>query len=292
NISTNSANNVFLLETGNHEDFSPNYRLLSSVESWSRNNPDLQVWFLLRCKRVVDEDGLLRKLLRHYPNLRIALLEPEVVLKNTPLISILPDRFQKCKTQAAHLSDFLRLALLWKFGGFYSDTDTICIKSVSHLHNVVGLTNDKAINSAVCNFEKGHVLTWRIMKRVKKTYIARNYFTVIRAVGEKIKEACNVSKSGELMHKSEGNSCEGVSIMPSDAFFPLNGKGGSKNYFKPQKAHEFNKTFEFSYVLHMAATWTTKKEMVRIGEKTLYEKAVELHSPITYKAIMGRNIAF
>ncbi|CAL4135571.1 unnamed protein product, partial [Meganyctiphanes norvegica] len=121
NISTNSANNVFLLETGNHEDFSPNYRLLSSVESWSRSNPDLQVWFLIKCKRLVDEDGLLRKLLRHYPNLRIALLEPEVVLKNTPLIYLLHGRFKRSKTKAPHLSDFLRLALLWKFGGFYSD---------------------------------------------------------------------------------------------------------------------------------------------------------------------------
>ena len=38
----------------------------------------------------------------------------------------------------AHLSDAVRLALLYKYGGFYSDTDTITLKSFSDLINYNG----------------------------------------------------------------------------------------------------------------------------------------------------------
>ncbi|CAL4135569.1 unnamed protein product, partial [Meganyctiphanes norvegica] len=106
--------------------------------------------------------------------------------------------------------------------------DTICIKSVSHLHNVVGLTNDNSINSAVCNFDKGHELLWKIMKRVRLTYFAPNYMTVIKSVDQKIREACNISSSNELRGINVSDNCKGVSIMPSDAFFPLNGRGAPK----------------------------------------------------------------
>jgi mannosyltransferase OCH1-like enzyme len=33
----------------------------------------------------------------------------------------------------AHISDAVRLALMWKYGGFYSDLDTISLKDFSPL---------------------------------------------------------------------------------------------------------------------------------------------------------------
>ncbi|CAL4241081.1 unnamed protein product, partial [Meganyctiphanes norvegica] len=121
---------------------------------------------------------------------------------------------------------------------------------------------------------------------------AGNYFSNILAVGKKIKEACGISHNKELITLPGNDTCQGVTVMPSNAFFPLNGRGNSKLYFQPKKAHDFKQTFNSSYTLHLAYTWSTREEIVPVGNGTLYEKAIQLYSPITYKAIMEKHIDF
>ena len=41
-----------------------------------------------------------------------------------------------CTAQSL-FSDAIRLALLYKYGGFYSDLDVVILKSISHLKNVI-----------------------------------------------------------------------------------------------------------------------------------------------------------
>ena len=42
-------------------------------------------------------------------------------------------------------SDAIRLALLYKYGGFYADLDVVVLKSISHLKNVIA--SDQGNNS-------------------------------------------------------------------------------------------------------------------------------------------------
>ena len=44
-------------------------------------------------------------------------------------------------------SDAIRLALLYKYGGFYSDLDVVVLKGISHLENVFASDQGMAAKS-------------------------------------------------------------------------------------------------------------------------------------------------
>ena len=76
------------------------------------------------------------KLLNEYKNIKWLQLKPDEVFSDTPLWQWWRSkRVLKSQFKTAHLSDALRLALLWKHGGFYSDLDTVAIKSFYALVN-------------------------------------------------------------------------------------------------------------------------------------------------------------
>ena len=45
--------------------------------------------------------------------------------------------------RAVMLSDLLRMAIVYKYGGFYSDLDAVIIRSLKRLSNVVGTEDTK-----------------------------------------------------------------------------------------------------------------------------------------------------
>lgn len=65
-----------------------------------------------------------------------------------------------------HFSDALRLLLIRKYGGWYSDLDVVFMKDTSHLRNVItgdhnqisgdGAVIGKTVNNAVFHFDQGH----------------------------------------------------------------------------------------------------------------------------------------
>ncbi|GFZ03089.1 alpha 1,4-glycosyltransferase family protein [Actinidia rufa] len=76
-----------------------------------------------------------------------------------------------------NLSNLLRLALLYKFGGVYIDTDVILLKSLSKLRNVIGAQtidletgNWSRLNNAVMVFDKGHPLLYKFIEEFALTF--------------------------------------------------------------------------------------------------------------------------
>ncbi|KAL6991031.1 lactosylceramide 4-alpha-galactosyltransferase [Sarracenia purpurea var. burkii] len=76
-----------------------------------------------------------------------------------------------------NLSNLLRLALLYKFGGIYIDTDVIILKSLSKLRNVIGAQtvdletgNWSRLNNAVMIFDKGHPLLYKFIEEFALTF--------------------------------------------------------------------------------------------------------------------------
>ncbi|GFY91832.1 alpha 1,4-glycosyltransferase family protein [Actinidia rufa] len=76
-----------------------------------------------------------------------------------------------------NLSNLLRLALLYKFGGVYIDTDVIILKSLSKLRNVIGAQtidletgNWSRLNNAVMVFDKGHPLLYKFIQEFALTF--------------------------------------------------------------------------------------------------------------------------
>ncbi len=77
-----------------------------------------------------------------YENIRPIKIKITKLFQNTVLLNWwYQNRSMVLNSQhsIAHLSDILRLVLLWKYGGFYSDLDTITIKSVKDLLHYPGM---------------------------------------------------------------------------------------------------------------------------------------------------------
>ncbi|KAF9590596.1 hypothetical protein IFM89_035914 [Coptis chinensis] len=70
-----------------------------------------------------------------------------------------------------NLSNLLRLAVLYKYGGIYLDTDVIVLKSFKSLRNVIGAQtmdvqtgNWSRLNNAVMIFDKNHPLLFKFIE--------------------------------------------------------------------------------------------------------------------------------
>ncbi len=74
-----------------------------------------------------------------YPNIIYKKLDPVELFSKTPLaLWWKSGNLEYSKFRTAHLADAARLALLWKYGGFYSDLDTISLKNFEPLNNYSG----------------------------------------------------------------------------------------------------------------------------------------------------------
>ncbi|EOA20764.1 hypothetical protein CARUB_v10001093mg [Capsella rubella] len=78
---------------------------------------------------------------------------------------------------AQNLSNLMRLAYLYKYGGVYLDTDMIVLKSFIGLRNVIGAqtldpssTNWTRLNNAVLIFDKNHPLLLKFIEEFAKTF--------------------------------------------------------------------------------------------------------------------------
>ncbi|KAF5773731.1 putative lactosylceramide 4-alpha-galactosyltransferase [Helianthus annuus] len=105
----------------------------------------------------------------------------EFLFKNTPAQSWL-DHIKNGKRNpgkiplAQNLSNLIRLAVLYKYGGVYIDTDFIILKDFSGLRNSIGAQsasrsgNWTRLNNAVLVFDKNHKLLYKFMEEFAATF--------------------------------------------------------------------------------------------------------------------------
>lgn len=78
---------------------------------------------------------------------------------------------------AQNLSNLMRLAYLYRYGGIYLDTDMIVLKSFKGLRNMIGAqtldpssTNWTRLNNAILIFDKNHPLLLKFIEEFAKTF--------------------------------------------------------------------------------------------------------------------------
>lgn len=67
----------------------------------------------------------------------------------------------------------VRLALVWHYGGFYTDYDTVCLRGVHNLRNVVGSQSSEIVNNAVFHFDNHHLFVQKNMERQNENFDVR-----------------------------------------------------------------------------------------------------------------------
>ncbi|XP_068639639.1 uncharacterized protein [Aristolochia californica] len=176
-----SFNNRFFLTWISSEELFGE-RELRAVESIFKSHPDACVLIVSNSMDTIRGKTQLAPFLSH--GFCIAAISPSYryLLKDTPA----EKWFSRLKggrinpgevSLGQSLSNLLRLALLYKFGGIYVDTDVIVLKSFSSLRNVIGAQtvdahtgNWSRLNNAVMIFDKKHPLLYKFIEEFALTF--------------------------------------------------------------------------------------------------------------------------
>ncbi|CAN4118195.1 unnamed protein product [Withania somnifera] len=119
---------------------------------------------------------------------------------------------------AQNLSNLIRLAVLYKYGGVYLDTDFIILKDFSTLRNSIGAQsistngNWTRLNNAVLIFDKNHPLLYKFMEEFAFSFDGNKWgqngpYLVSRVVER-------------LMSSAEKNQLN-FTILPPISFYPV-----------------------------------------------------------------------
>ncbi|KAL1829453.1 hypothetical protein ACET3Z_007865 [Daucus carota] len=185
------------------------------LESLLVHNPDACVVIFSETIELNLFDGFVKD------GFKVAVAMPNLdeLLKDTPthiFASVWLD-WKKTKFYSTHLSELVRLASLYKYGGIYLDSDIIVLRALSSLNNTVGLENEHSesdINGAVMAFDKHSPFIWDCLTEFYSTYDD----TLLRWNGAEL--LTRVGKSF-LNKKSPFNKKMELKLQPSSAFFPI-----------------------------------------------------------------------
>ncbi|XP_069940466.1 lactosylceramide 4-alpha-galactosyltransferase-like, partial [Cherax quadricarinatus] len=267
--------NIVLAETSCNS--RPAYRAWCAVESMAQQNPEARVWYVMTAPAVEVKDGLPPRLLQQYTNLRVVTTDLGKVFSNTPLMPLYTSRTWNSNTTwpAINLSDMVRLALVWRVGGFYSDTDVVCISSLAALRNVVGFQSNNEVNGGIFHFDRHHNLLLHVMTRLSQNFNANDWGNNGPVLLTRtLKEACERPKL------APGDQCHGVHLLSWKAFYPVPYEKWRFPFLPRKGTINFTEVFPDSYVIHM---WNKMSHLQPIFKDSgsIYDVAAKTFCPVT-----------
>ncbi|XWS67216.1 hypothetical protein CRYUN_Cryun05aG0268900 [Craigia yunnanensis] len=196
-------------------------REILAVESVFKAHPHACLMILSRSMDSVHGYRILKPLLDH--GFKVLAVTPDFpfLLKNTPAEAWFEDMKSGKKDPggiplAQNLSNLMRLAVLYKYGGVYLDTDFIVLKSFIGLKNTIGAQSIDAVskhwtrlNNAVLVFDMNHPLLFKFIEEFALTFDGNKWghngpYMVSRVV-----------------HRVEGRPGYNFTILPPMAFYPV-----------------------------------------------------------------------
>ncbi|XP_006002888.2 lactosylceramide 4-alpha-galactosyltransferase, partial [Latimeria chalumnae] len=283
------GNSIFFVETS--ERTSPSFLFMCSVESAARIHPDSQVVVLMKGlgtsspdrkhPKKNDNDTSLQhnaklSLLRCFPNVEFKFLDLAGLFEDTPLsawYSALNTWWQPFLLPV--LSDACRIALMWKYGGIYLDTDIIVLKPLDNLTNVLGRETPYLLNGAFLAFEPKH----GFIRNCLQDFVDRYNGWVWGHQGPQLVTRV-LKKWCGLRSITQTTGCKGVRVLPREAFYPIPWQDWKK-YFQVISSSELRELQRSTYALHV---WNKKSQGTKfqVGSKTLLDQVYSKHCPSTY----------
>ncbi|XP_077149136.1 alpha-1,4-N-acetylglucosaminyltransferase-like [Ranitomeya variabilis] len=279
--------NILFMETTDRMD-EPSL-VLCSVESAARMYPDRPVvFFMKRLGDIVTEDDE-KKAQKHYPslsfykNIYIFPLKLKELFADTPF----QEWFKKIDPKKEiywtnNKSNAGRLAMMWKYGGIYMDTDVISIQPILE-DNFLAAENLQHTSSSVFGLSPHHKLTWELMENFVQNYKGNEWghqgpglFTRV------VKKHC-VPKFTSVDHVK----CENVSYFHPERFYPIY-HSSWRRYFEVWKNVP---SFKDSYALHLWNYMNKERISMVVGSNTLVEHLYKQYCPSTYKGVLNKTVS-
>ncbi|WCJ28081.1 alpha 1 4-glycosyltransferase family protein [Euphorbia peplus] len=178
-----------------------------------------------------------------------------------------------------NLSNLIRLAVLYKYGGVYLDTDFIVLKSFSGLRNSIGAQSVDAdsknwtrLNNAVLVFDKKHPLLFRFIQEFAATFDGNKWghngpYLVSRVV-QKV--------SGKLGYN--------FTVLSPMAFYPVGWTKIAGLFKKPENRAESKwvqaKLLQLSGDTYAVHLWNKQSSKIRIEEGSIMATLISDHCSI------------
>ncbi|XP_054803780.1 uncharacterized protein At4g19900 [Prosopis cineraria] len=172
-----------------------------------------------------------------------------------------------------NLSNLLRLALLYKFGGIYMDADVIVLKSFSKLRNTIGAQNFDAktgkwsrLNNALLIFDKKHPLLSKFIEEFALTFDGNKWghngpYLVSRVVS-----------------RVSGRPGFNFTVMPPSAFYPVDWRSIARLFQRPRdelqskwlvkKLRQINKD---SFAVHL---WNKSSRKLQVEKGSIVDRII------------------
>ncbi|KAG4130679.1 hypothetical protein ERO13_D09G160000v2 [Gossypium hirsutum] len=255
-------------------------REILAVESVFKAHPHGCLMILSRTLDSAQGHMILKPLLDR--GFKVQAVTPDLpfLLKNTPAEAWFNDIKSGEKDPggiplAQNLSNLMRLAALYKYGGIYLDTDFIVLKSFKGLKNTIGAQsinsakNWTRLNNAVLVFDMNHPLLYKFIEEFALTFDGNKWghngpYMVSRVV-----------------HRVEGRPGYNFTILPPVAFYPVDwikivrlfkvpSQQADPKWFEA-KLQELN---EKSYGLHL---WNKQSSKLMVEEGSAMGKLLSEH---------------
>jgi len=215
--------NFFFLETSSTAFVS--LRVLYVLESFSRMNPKTTVWFLhtactLRSKTTYRIDILKEA----YSNFKTAVLNIKTLTDDTPLAELYAsDELWSSKFLVNNLSDMSRLAVLYKAGGAYFDSDIYAWRPVTDPSNFAAYEDDTYVANAALHFQKNHPFLEAYMNHLTQNFDGGLWgMNGPKALTRVLEDHDCFNVIEDAGHDPSGNSsvCS-LHIVPYDVFYAI-----------------------------------------------------------------------
>ncbi|XP_040291953.1 lactosylceramide 4-alpha-galactosyltransferase [Bufo bufo] len=273
-INATSGGGIFFLETSDKT--SPTFQVMCAVESAARANPNTKITIMMN-GLTANNQSIPRNfgisLLSCFSNVEFVPLDFKKLFMDTPL-SMWYSKVEKHWESVDYptLSDACRLAILWKWGGIYLDTDFIILKNLVNITNSMGLQSLYTVNGAFLTFQPQHKFIELCMRDFVNTY---NYWLYghqgPQLLTRVYKRWCGIHR---LRDKK---SCRGVNILPKEAFYPVDWQDWKK-YFEVIDPKEMKMLLRNSYGVHL---WNKKSQGRHLENGSFLEHLQLKHCPTT-----------
>lgn len=227
--------NIFFVQTSENDNIL--FRHGCSIESAARLHPTSRIFVLMRSQTIHRQKGSFTRLLT-YTNIRFIHFNEHEIYANTNLMHLNRTQHRQFIRYFAisHLSDFVRTALLYKYGGIYFDLDVIPLRDFRSFSNTVALESHDGVNVAVLAFEKQH-LALDIQMDIQLELV-KNSFNAFcwncvgpAALSQALKRLCD----NKILYMHAKDKCHQIDIQPSFVFYPIEYQE-IPQFFRPTKS--------------------------------------------------------
>ncbi|KAM7271312.1 hypothetical protein ACFE04_030526 [Oxalis oulophora] len=174
-----------------------------------------------------------------------------------------------------NLSNLIRLAILYKYGGIYLDTDFITIKSFQGLKNTIGAQSSDVsnhwtrLNNAVLVFDMNHPLLKKFMEEFALTFDGNKWGHngpyLVSRVAERVK----------------GRIGYNFTILPPMAFYPVDWTKIGRLFRMPENQAELKwvsaKLLQLNGQTYGVHLWNKQSSGLRIEEGSVMQRLISSH---------------